>query len=297
MQNEYQRLLAVNRFKQFTEGIRQDLDAVADLMAQICEVPVALVTIIDDKTQWFTAKRGVEIDCNKREYSFCNTTIAQPDLLIVPDAQRDERFAELPVVKNEPHIRFYAGAALHTYDGHAVGSLCVLDVKPRNLNDLQKNALRTLARQVVNVLELNWSLRNLAEQYDGQQAEISEAKQQAALLDAAFNTYQYPQVLLNTQYKITAFNQAAAAYINEHYHTPLEKGRSLITYISEDKGRYLAVFIDKAMAGYTHQVLWQHPFMNSSDALNVSFTPMRRHEGNIMGVMIKADKAASPLQP
>ncbi|GAB2691628.1 hypothetical protein GCM10027037_13630 [Mucilaginibacter koreensis] len=289
MQNEYQRLLAVNRFKHFTEGIRRDLDALTNLVAQICEVPVALVTIIDDQTQWFTAKYGVDIDSNERELSFCNTTIAQPDLLIVPDAQQDERFSNLPVVKNQPNIRFYAGSALNTYDGQAIGTVCVLDVKPRELNDMQKDALRAISRQVVNVLELNWSLRNLAEQYDALQAEKQLISLQLKQISAAFNSFAYPCVIIDQQHKLAAFNKAAATYSNIHYPMPLEEGRPLISYISEDKGRRLMVYIDQALAGHEHQVQWQTQNTGENSRLSVNFVPLRDDMENIIGVMIRTE--------
>jgi diguanylate cyclase (GGDEF)-like protein len=137
-----------------------DFDDLASLASQICQTPVALVTLIDAERQFFKARVGVQITGTDRESAFCTHTILQPDLLEVPDLARDSRFTDNPFVTNPPNARFYAGIPLITEDGCAVGTLCVLDMVPRKLNPDQARALRTLARQVMNLFRLRHESRH-----------------------------------------------------------------------------------------------------------------------------------------
>ncbi len=130
-----------------------DFDAVAQLASQICGTPMALVSLVDSDRQWFKAKVGVQEEQTSRDVSFCAHTIAGHDVLEVPDATADPRFADLPAVTAEQGVRFYAGAPI-TVDGQHVGSLCVIDVHPRRLSGQQRQALRVLARHVAVLMEL-----------------------------------------------------------------------------------------------------------------------------------------------
>ncbi|HLH54624.1 MAG TPA: GAF domain-containing protein [Verrucomicrobiae bacterium] len=129
-------------------------DDLTELAAGICEAPIALISLVDEKRQWFKSKVGITLSETSRDVSFCSHAIQQPDLFIVPDATQDPRFAQNPLVISDPKIRFYAGAPLITPDGYALGTLCVIDKVPRTLRDDQKQAMRVLARHIVSQLEL-----------------------------------------------------------------------------------------------------------------------------------------------
>ena len=152
-----------------------DFDAVAQLASQICGTPMALVSLVDCDRQWFKAKVGVQGEQTSRDVSFCAHTIAGHDVLEVPDATADPRFADLPAVTAEPGVRFYAGAPI-TVDGkHHVGSLCVIDDHPRQLSVQQRQALRVLARHVAVLMELRrYALR--ADQVIEQQRRLDRMK-------------------------------------------------------------------------------------------------------------------------
>lgn len=128
-------------------------DDLTHLAAQICNTPIALVSLIDECRQWFKPKVGPEVT-KSREVVFCDHATLQHDVLVVPDTLSDPQFATNPLVTAEPQIRFYASAPLITSQGYALGALCVIDYVPRGLSSEQVEALRALGHQVSKQLEL-----------------------------------------------------------------------------------------------------------------------------------------------
>lgn len=141
-------------------------DDLTTLAAEICGTPLALVTLVDARRQWFKAAIGTELTETPREVAFCAHAIEGDDLFVVPDALKDARFAQNPLVTGALAVRFYAGAPLRTRRGHALGTLCVLDREPRELRPGQLAALRALGRQAEAQLELRARLREVAAQRD-----------------------------------------------------------------------------------------------------------------------------------
>ena len=162
-QNETKRLKVLWQYEVLDTVPEEVFDDLTELAARICEAPIALISLVDENRQWFKSKVGVTVSETSRDVSFCAYAIAQSDLFIVPDATQDKRFASNPLVTSEPKIRFYAGAPLITPDGHALGTLCVIDKVPRELRPEQQQALRILARHVVSQLELRRRSRELGD--------------------------------------------------------------------------------------------------------------------------------------
>lgn len=153
--NEEKRLAALNTYHIFDTAEEKDFDALSSLAAAICQVPIALITFIDRDRQWFKSHHGTDMTENSRELSFCTHAIASgEEFMMVPDASLDERFANNPVVTGPTKVAFYAGVPLVNEDGFALGTLCVIDQQVHDLSPEQIKALKTLAAQVVDKLEL-----------------------------------------------------------------------------------------------------------------------------------------------
>ncbi len=130
-------------------------DDITEIAAQACSAPVALISLVDENRQWFKSRVGITIAETPRDVAFCAHTILQTDnILIIKDAKNDPRFADNPLVISDPGIRFYAGVSLLINDHHALGTLCVIDYKPRDLDESQTAALIALGRQVTVQLQL-----------------------------------------------------------------------------------------------------------------------------------------------
>ncbi|MES2448904.1 MAG: GAF domain-containing protein [Bacteroidota bacterium] len=164
MSTEIFRLEATRRYLDFNLNREKELDQLVMLASQICGTPISLITLMDENLQLIKAGIGADIKEMPRKTSFCTVAIETDDLMIVEDATKDVRFANIPVVADNPHIRFYASANLRSYDGFNVGTLCVYDVKPKTLSAEQRNSLIALAGQVSHIMELDLALKKLRQQ-------------------------------------------------------------------------------------------------------------------------------------
>jgi anti-sigma regulatory factor (Ser/Thr protein kinase) len=173
-ENEAARLEALHRYRILDTEPERSFDDLTLLASHICGTPMALISLVDADRQWFKSRIGIPITETARAVSFCAHAINHRDLFIVPDARHDERFRDNPFVTGETQIRFYAGAPLVTPDGHALGTLCVLDRVVRTLSREQLEALTALCRQAEAQLELRRhlvELRQALEERDRAQTE------------------------------------------------------------------------------------------------------------------------------
>jgi GAF domain-containing protein len=142
--NEAERLAALHALLILDTPPEQRFDRIAAFAAAEFDVPIVLLTLLDAERQWFKARVGLALCETGRDISFCGHAILQPDILVVPDALEDPRFADNPLVTGAPHIRFYAGAPLQVADGMRLGTLCLIDRRPRTLDALELGILATL---------------------------------------------------------------------------------------------------------------------------------------------------------
>ena len=157
--NEPYRLFALRQAGLLDTEPDPAFDAVTRLASTLCGVPIALVSLVDADRQWFKSRVGLPAPQTHRDHAFCAHAILEEEPLVVPDATADPRFSANPLVTADPHIRFYAGVPIHAAE-ERVGTLCVIDRVPRELDVAQRERLRDLARLVDALIEARRFVRN-----------------------------------------------------------------------------------------------------------------------------------------
>ncbi len=159
--NENHRLESLKAYDIMDTASEKVFDDLTRLASIICEAPIALISLVDDKRQWFKSKVGLGATETPREQAFCAHAILSDDIMVIEDARLDDRFVDNPLVTGDPNIRFYAGAPLVVTGGDRLGTLCIIDDKPRKLSEKDTHALKTLGQAVVSQLEYRRVLKDL----------------------------------------------------------------------------------------------------------------------------------------
>jgi PAS domain S-box-containing protein len=270
-------------------GITSDLKDIADLIAQICGTPVALITLLGKETQWFKAATGVDMESTPREVAFCNYTIKQKGILMVPDMLQDKRFASNPLVASAPNARFYAGATLVTDDGYAIGSLCVVDFEPKVLNECQQKALKTLSKQVINLLQLNWSLQNIEVHHKQAIQQSIQIADSELKLKAVFDSSSDIHMLVDKRFEIITYNKAAANYFQSIYHKQPHTGDNILDYVEERVSPVITRYLLSAIAGRSvKKELLVRPGTQHMSWREVKFVPIKNRAGEITSIAINS---------
>jgi hypothetical protein len=259
----------------------QNLQEIVELAAELCETPIALISLIEDDAYYLNFKVGTDIEKTLRKDTFCQYLINKGELLIITDALADSRFADNPYVTGIPYLRFYAGIPLTTHDGHNLGSLCVVDTHPKQLTEAQKHLLKILGKRVIQMMEFEFSLNILKEQYI--QAKDAEIK-----LRSFFESGSACHLLIGKKLEIITFNKTMADFIRRIYRVELFAGILVSDVLV---GPALTRFIDEcntALNGiplryereiaYPEETIWWY----------VTFEPGYNSEGEIIGISFNA---------
>ena len=177
---ERERLGAVKRFEAFDFDLNKNLQGILKLATEIYETPAAFITLIDEHDQLFKVTKGFDVQKMPRDTSFCTHAIMSDEVMIVGDAYNDERFANNPLVKSTPNIRFYAGAPLATNDGHNIGTLCVMGTEAKEVSDDKRQLMKILAQQAIHMMELELMYKIVNEKM------LQIEQQNNVLMDIAF---------------------------------------------------------------------------------------------------------------
>lgn len=164
--DEQQRLDALHSLKLLDTPPEPEFDRITKLLARSLQVPITLVSLVDESRQWFKSKVGLDVQETHRDHAFCAHTILQDSPLVVPDAQLDPRFADNMLVTDAPNIRFYAGAPIRSSSGHRLGTLCAIDSKPHNLSQEELDTLCDLAALVSNEIRLRERLSSTSDRLE-----------------------------------------------------------------------------------------------------------------------------------
>ncbi len=157
--NEEARLKALRKLQILDSPKEEMFDELTRLASELCDTPIAIISLVDEERQWFKSKIGLDADETSRQISMCSHAILQDDVFVVEDATTDERFTDNPLVTGAAQIRFYAGAPIKTKDNLNLGSFCVIDRKPRQLTPFQRHALQLMASQAARLMELRSAWR------------------------------------------------------------------------------------------------------------------------------------------
>jgi len=287
--NEQQRLAALQAYQILDTASEQDYDELTELAAAICGTPIALISLVDEKRQWFKSHKGLDVTETERSQSFCAHAILEPnELMEIEDAHLDNRFKDNPLVTGNPNIVFYAGMPLVDAEGYALGSLCVIDTQPRKLNDSQQRALKTLSKQVINRLRLRKKLVDLeTARLDNIQLHQKSLERENHLERIIEQSPAAIMVLRGEQMIIDAINLAMLAIISQQ---PDIQGKELLEVIPELKGQpayelLLQVFrTGEAVHRYETPVKLERNGVMEIGYFDFTYTPLIEN-GQVMGII------------
>lgn len=253
--NETERIKAVQQYRILDTEEEQDFNDIVELASVLCDTPIAMITLVDQNRQWFKSRKGLTIRETHRSLSFCTHAIQSNDIMEVKDARQDERFANNTLVTGDPYIRFYAGMPLTTPDGYRVGTLSVIDRKPRELATSQHSCLRILGNQVMTLLNLRVNIwqRNLAEtQLKALNKELNkQVKRKTAETINIFERVSEAFIALDRDWIITYASKKAGLVLNK------PPGRLIGKYVwnefPEAIGLPFHKLAEKAMETQQHQ--------------------------------------------
>lgn len=268
----------VDRLLQFDFNREQELKDIIVLAAELCNTPVALLTLLDEDTQWIKIKIGIDVDQTPRAISFCTHAVEQDQVFVIPDALEDERFVKNPLVTNDPNIRFYAGAPLRSRDGNNIGTLCVIDKEPKELNDKQKKILDLLSKQVMNILELELSvelLKNTVDQLQGQKNKLR----------SFFESSLYGHLLLSKDMRVMAYNKVLADFLKDMRGVDIKEGEDMLKYITPSFKDGFESNCKKALNG-EHILMEQKVDYGAKGSIwwKMSFEPAYSKTGEMLGI-------------
>ncbi len=207
--NDRGRIAALHRYKILDTAPEESFDRITRIAAAYLDVPIALVSLVDESRQWFKSRYGLDATETPWDLAFCAHAITGDELLVVADATRDARFENNPLVTGNPGIRLYAGAPLRTADGFRLGTLCVIDIKPKNLTEDQKRILADLGSLVIDLLELRRATADAMAYAKAQELSSQEIRDKEARFSAVVETVVDGIITIDERGTVDSFNPAA----------------------------------------------------------------------------------------
>ena len=278
---EIERLQAVNRFLKLEISKERELQAIVELAAKICGTPTALITMVDERTQYIKFKVGSDLERTTREQAFCNEVIRQYEIVVIPDALLDERFCHNPHVAGGCGVRFYAGAPLTTQDGFNLGSLCVVDSSPKELTGIQQEMLVALSRQVIQLLEFDSSVTILKEQF-------LTAKRSEIELRSFFESSIDCHLLLGKDFEVLAFNKALERLVEKAYGHTLKRGDRMGPHLHPELRNDFYRNYQKALKGTAGFEERKLDYEDGPVWWVIKYEPAFNPDGEIIGVSVNS---------
>jgi PAS domain S-box-containing protein len=258
-----------------------DFDDLAGIAAELCGTPIAVVNLVDTDRQFFKAEVGLGVRETPLGTSFCGTAILSEDMMIIPDASLDARFAGNPLVTGEPRLRFYAGALLKSRDGPPIGTLCVLDYQPRELSEVQIRTLRILARQAMTQFELR---RTMAEQQRALAAAQAAEREKSVLARLVEQSSDF-MGMADADGRVLFLNHAARQLIGMAPDAELTDS-AIVDYVVDADRRTV---LSEAIPAATREGFWEGELrlrvLGTGEPIPVIFSifPLRDRAGELVG--------------
>ncbi|MDP9047868.1 MAG: GAF domain-containing protein [Bacteroidota bacterium] len=283
--NKEQRLRVVKQFEQLNFEYNKELKYTVSFAAKMCNAPIAMITLLDEDTQWVKVKKGITLEQAPREISFCKHAIKHNSLFIVNDTLKDSRFCDHPNVTSGPKTRFYAAAPLTTREGHRVGTLCVMDNKPHELTDQQKLILKILAKHAIGVMELKLTVDQLDKTFTDLQ-QVRENKSKIDIrLRSMFESLTDSYFLLGKHGEIIDFNRTAFDFVKDKYTEKLTYGCKMADFLPPDFCADFNVNYKNALKGEKVQLERRAGYGPKGTVWwDCVFEPVRNDRDEIIGV-------------
>jgi signal transduction histidine kinase len=255
-EEEQKRLKELRSYDVLDSFTDKDYEDITTLASIICDVPIALISLVDKDRQWFKSHHGIDAEETHRQHSFCSHAILNPnEAFIVPDSRIDNRFKDNPLVTGNPKIVFYAGIPLLSNNGYGLGTFCIIDVKPRELTKDQLKALGILASQVMKLLELRKTNTDL--NLKKELLEIKTKNLDSIIAERIAEVEEQKVQLEKANKELLAFN-----YISSHdLQEPLRKIQTFASLIAErefknlsEAGKEYFLKIGKASSRMSHLI-------------------------------------------
>jgi PAS domain S-box-containing protein len=283
--NKEQRLKVVKQFEKLNLEYNKELKHTVAFAAKLCSSPVAMITLLDEETQWIKVKKGITIEQVPGKVSFCRQAVKHNHLFVINDTHQDERFCGHPSVTGGPKTRFYAAAPLTTSEGHRVGTLCVMDSKPHELSDQQKLILKILAKHAIGVMELKLTI----DQLDKTFTDLQQAKEHKSgndmRLRSMFESLTDSYFLLGKHGEIIDFNRTAFDFVKDRYTEKLAYGRKMTKFLPPDFAADFNLHYRNALKGEKTQLEQQANYGAKGNIWwDCAFEPVRNDKDEIIGV-------------
>lgn len=287
---EIKRLRAVDRFLNFQFENEKEVRDLVRLAAEICGAKIASVTILDTIPQHFRYSWGIDINEENRYHAFSNMAIEGSEAVVITDTLAETELPGRPYVAGLPFIRFYAGVPLLTHDGHNVGSLYILNPQKLDLSSAQLSTLHILAKQIVQLFELQASIILLKEK-------LEDVRLSQLRLNSFFESKLLLHLLLDTQLNIISFNMIFSKQVEDIFHQTPKEGDNIRNYVQEHNGEEFLQYCVKALNGEEHALKLEVKAPSGIVNWMVYFEPALDPQGNIFGISCNAlDITQSVLQ-
>ncbi len=283
--NDNERLAALYRYDILDTAAEAEFDDFTRLAAQICGVPMALISLVDKDRQWFKSRVGFEAHQGARDVSFCGHAILGRDVFEIPDATNDQRFVDNPAVTGHPNIRFYAGAPLLTKNGSAIGTLCVFDDRPKTLTHEQITALEALSRQVIRQMDLRLLVRREKEL---NQELVRQRNFQRLLFDSAMAGV----ASMTPSGLITSVNPAFERLVGYSAAELIQQKNIRLVHLDEElkaRASELSTQLDQAVA--PGKSMWWSAAMGIPEMRDWTY---RRKDGSVVSVLVSTSPLHDP---